>query len=68
MPIYEFKCQKCGHVMEILERSSGNRKHICERCKSEDLQKLPSGFSVGHADGSLSGGGGSCPTGTCSAH
>ena len=65
MPIYEFKCRKCGHVTEFLERSGGKHKHLCERCKSSDLQKLLSGFSVGQADNSSSGGNGSCPTGTC---
>jgi len=67
MPIYEYKCRKCGHVMEILEKSGGKRRHICEQCKSDELQKLPSGFSVGSSGGSLSGGG-SCPTGTCPAY
>jgi putative FmdB family regulatory protein len=65
MPIYEFKCRKCGHIMEFLERSGKNRKHTCERCKSSDLQKLLSGFSIGQSDSSSSGGDDSCPTGTC---
>lgn len=65
MPLYEFKCRKCGHVMEFLERSGGKHKHLCECCKSPDLQKLLSGFSIGQADKSPSGGNESCPTGTC---
>jgi len=65
MPIFEYKCKKCGHVMEFLEKSSSTHKHICERCKSSDMQKLFSGFSVGQAGSSTSKDSGSCPTGTC---
>jgi putative FmdB family regulatory protein len=64
MPVFEYKCRKCGHIMEFLEKSGNRRKHICERCKSADMQKLLSGFAVGHS-GSTSTSGDSCPTGTC---
>jgi putative FmdB family regulatory protein len=65
MPIFEYKCNKCGHVTEFLEKSKSNGKHTCERCKSTDLQKLLSSFSAGHSNSSSSGSDGSCPTGTC---
>ncbi len=66
MPIFEYKCQKCGHIMEFLERSGSNCKCTCERCKSSDLKKLFSGFSVGQASNSSPrGNDDSCPTGTC---
>ncbi|MBA7672034.1 hypothetical protein ES703_80205 [subsurface metagenome] len=61
MPIFEYRCNKCGHKMEFLEKSSSGRKHVCERCQSSDLQKLFSGFSVGQSNQ----GSNSCPTGTC---
>ncbi|MCX5638043.1 MAG: zinc ribbon domain-containing protein [Planctomycetota bacterium] len=72
MPIFEYKCNDCGHRMEFLEKQVGN--HICEKCKGSNLQKLFSGFSVGHSKPSTPGcetcrGGlppaDSCPTGTC---
>jgi len=72
MPIFEYKCNDCGHVMEFLEKQTS--KHICEKCKSENLQKLFSGFSVGRSKPSTSGCetcldgshlADSCPTGTC---
>jgi len=66
MPIFEYKCQKCGHVTEFLEKGGGKRKHVCEHCKSPDLQKIFSGFSIGQADSCSPRGGGSCPTGNCS--
>ncbi len=61
MPIFEYKCSKCGHKTEILEKRSSKRKHICEKCGSYEMQKLFSGFSVGQTGQP----GGSCPTGTC---
>jgi len=49
MPIFEYKCEQCGHVMEFLEKRAGAHKHKCERCKSSKLEKLLSGFSVGRS-------------------
>ena len=39
MPIYEFKCSKCGHEFEhlVLALSPAAR---CPSCASEDLEKL----------------------------
>jgi putative FmdB family regulatory protein len=64
MPIFEYKCNKCGYKTEFLEKSSGKSKHVCEKCRSSDMQKLFSGFSVGQSN-STSQGSASCPTGTC---
>jgi len=64
MPIFEYKCEKCGHKVEFLEKSGGKNKHVCEKCGSSDMQKLFSGFSVGQSN-SNSQSGLSCPTGTC---
>ncbi len=53
MPIYEYKCGKCGAVTEFLESASasGKRgKHLCEKCGSGDMSKQFSGFSVGVAN------------------
>ncbi len=61
MPIFEYECQKCGYKMDFLEKSSGKKEHICEKCGSSEMQKLFSGFSIGQGDNSN----GSCPTGTC---
>jgi putative FmdB family regulatory protein len=52
VPIFEYKCKKCGHKMEFLEKSRAAEKHVCEQCGSSDLQKLLSGFSVGHSKSS----------------
>jgi putative FmdB family regulatory protein len=61
MPIFEYKCQKCGHKMDFLEKSSSKDKHICQKCGSSQMQKQFSGFSVGKTDKPNS----SCHTVTC---
>ncbi len=61
MPIFEYKCNKCEHKTEFLEKSNSKGKHVCEKCGSSDMQKLFSGFSVGQSNQANS----SCPTGTC---
>jgi len=65
MPIFEYKCNKCGHKTEFLEKSGSRVKHVCEKCGSEQMQRLFSGFSVGASTKFGSEGGDSCPTGTC---
>jgi putative FmdB family regulatory protein len=45
MPIYEYKCRKCGARFEILVYSD-QKKAVCEKCGSEDLKRLMSGFAA----------------------
>lgn len=64
MPLFEYRCKKCGRTTEFLERGSGRNRHVCPKYGGTDLQKLFSSFSLGRSDsepGSVS----SCPTGTC---
>lgn len=43
MPIYEYKCQSCGQISEVLIHGfNSNKKLVCSKCGSEDLQKLMS--------------------------
>jgi len=65
MPIFEYKCNKCGAKSEFLEKSSGKNKHVCEKCGSSDMKKLFSYFSVGQSSQGDSCPTGTCPTGTC---
>ncbi len=44
MPIYEYKCQKCGHKFEKLV--FGKEKIKCPKCQSNILKKLFSTFST----------------------
>lgn len=43
MPVYDFKCKDCGEKFEFLTFSM-NEKAYCLKCKSENLEKLPSRF------------------------
>jgi len=38
MPLYEYRCEACGAVSEVLVR--GNRPPTCEQCQSDRLKKL----------------------------
>ena len=46
MPIFEYKCNDCGKVIEFLEKSSKPQKHKCDKCGSSNMQKMLSGFAV----------------------
>jgi len=75
MPIFEYKCQQCGHVMEVLQQSRKATRQTCAQCGSSDTKKMLSGFAVGQGkpdspacDSCAAGpmcGGGACPGGTC---
>ena len=48
MPIYEFKCNSCGHDFDIVESFQEHDKHKekCPKCKSEDIKRVLSTVSV----------------------
>ena len=39
MPLYEYQCQSCGEVTEVIQRMSDPPLSTCESCEGE-LQKL----------------------------
>jgi putative FmdB family regulatory protein len=46
MPIYEYKCNGCGEIFEILTTSSSNAGKVqCSKCQSEQVQKVISAGS-----------------------
>ncbi|MCD6521239.1 zinc ribbon domain-containing protein [Candidatus Calescamantes bacterium] len=62
MPIYTFKCKKCGNEFELLVGISSNKMgQKCPKCGSKEIERLLSSFSVGKPNSSST----SCPTGTC---
>lgn len=63
MPIYEYRCKKCGHVTSFLESADSKQDHKCEKCGSRDTEKILSTFAAQVKDSPSSGS--SCPTGTC---
>lgn len=62
MPIYEYKCSKCGKTFEHLVRNSSELEPKCPECGAENPEKQLSAFSTGANHGSDVS---SCPTGTC---
>lgn len=53
MPIYEYRCNRCGEISEILLKSM-NAKAVCPMCDSGDLTKLISEPAAVMAKGSSS--------------
>jgi putative FmdB family regulatory protein len=47
MPIYEFICQECRNIFELLALSSGDLIEIkCPNCNSENLERVMSKVNV----------------------
>lgn len=40
MPIYEYRCERCGHEMETMQKMSDPALTTCPECKEEALRKL----------------------------
>lgn len=57
MPIYEYKCEDCGKLTEILQKGfKPENEIICPHCGSTKMQKLISSFgSVRMGGSSLKG-------------
>ncbi len=64
MPIFEYKCNDCGYVMEFLEKTRTAHKYKCKKCNSSNLQKQFSCFAIGHSK-PVNPICRSCPDGSC---
>ena len=40
MPIYEYKCLKCEHQFEVIQRFSDNPIKSCPKCKKNNIKKM----------------------------
>ena len=76
MPIYEYRCEECGHELEKIQKMSDDPLKDCPQCGKPALKKLLSagGFRLkgGGWYGSDAGGGsapacggGGCASGGC---
>lgn len=55
MPIYEYKCNKCGHMFGLLQSFLAKRKgHACPECGSTETERVVSRFGSGKGDDSCS--------------
>ncbi len=48
MPIYEYRCNSCGHELEKLQRMSDDPLTVCPACQESGLRRLisPAGFRL----------------------
>ena len=69
MPIYEYKCERCGQDCELLVNRSAEIKPACPGCGSTELKKKISRPASGGCacGGSCSGNCGGCGGG-CGGH
>ena len=69
MPIFEYKCRRCGHVTSFLEKPGTKGPHKCEQCGSSETDKTLSVFAAQTGASSDSGSrcasAATCPSGTC---
>ena len=42
MPIYEYECQACGHILEAIQKISDPPRVDCPKCRKPELKKLVS--------------------------
>ena len=54
MPLYDFGCEECGHIEEILTKSAGSSEIVltCPQCEKETMKR-----QVGLSSFQLKGGG-----------
>ena len=63
MPIYEYRCRKCGHAFEKLVSSASASPGKCPECGAPKPEKQFSTFSASVASaGALPCSSGACPT------
>lgn len=51
MPIYEYKCTKCGHVSEVIAGFSANGTRKCEKCGALAKRLISASQVVFHGNG-----------------
>jgi putative FmdB family regulatory protein len=66
MPIYSYRCKKCGSEFELLVGVTADSKEKkCSKCGSKDIEKTLSSFSFKMGSSSTGNPRGSCSTGGC---
>lgn len=58
MPIYEYICNRCGHVFDVLRLYSSGDSVTCPSCGAGDVAKKLSAFSCSLPSGGAFNGGG----------
>lgn len=80
MPIYEYRCEQCGHIMEVWAKMADPPPAECAQCQAASPQKIVSrtsfqlkgggwyaqGYGAGSGGGASSSGGGGASGGSAS--
>ncbi|MFH1387003.1 MAG: FmdB family zinc ribbon protein [bacterium] len=45
MPLYDYKCAKCGHIFEVMQKISEDPLKFCPECKGE-IKRLISAAGI----------------------
>jgi putative FmdB family regulatory protein len=63
MPIYTYKCKKCGEIFDFLSGvGKGSEIPVCPKCKSRTVEKMFATFGVKMGASTSAS---TCATGTC---
>ena len=46
MPMYEYKCEACGHRLEAIQKFSDKPLKLCPKCKKPKLERLLSSSAI----------------------
>jgi putative FmdB family regulatory protein len=61
MPLYEYRCQKCGARFELLRRmQDADLETECPQCRSRQSERLLSSFASRSGSSSASSSAGNC--------
>ncbi len=53
MPIFEYQCQNCGHVFEVLIRRAGSgQTPSCPQCRASKVERVLSACAARRHSGS----------------
>lgn len=64
MPIYEYRCEKCGSRFDMLQRVGEDGKHLrCPKCGHEKVDKQFSAFATAGGSQSTGSASSSCGSG-----
>ena len=67
MPIYEFRCLKCNHCLEILVMNKDEQVEMkCSQCGSSELERIMSSTNYAMGGGGAAKDAASTQTRTCS--
>ncbi len=57
MPIYEYRCNECGHVFSRLQRMGATSEGVtCPKCESSEVERVVSSFASAGSSSGLSSG------------